>query len=136
MMMSHNISFHWDIKKKYPHGAVVDRVAMIRGKYLDNENFFPVREKSRNFLDGQGNLERTWKVREKSLNLKINCYGRQSSENVFICSRGERVYFLRDSLSPSPFSLGATLKRKNMLPKILSFKNASKFEVIQIAPLK
>ena len=32
-------------------------------------------------MDGQGNLERTWKVREKSGNLKINGYGRRSSEN-------------------------------------------------------
>ena len=34
-------------------------------------------------MDGQGNLERTWKVREKSGNLKIhvNGYGRLSSEN-------------------------------------------------------
>ena len=29
-----------------------------------------------NFVDGQGNLERPWKVREKSGNLKINGYGR------------------------------------------------------------
>ena len=35
-------------------------------------------------MDGQGNLERTWKVREKSKNLKINSRGRQSSENLFI----------------------------------------------------
>ena len=35
-------------------------------------------------MDGQGNLERTWKVGEKSGNLKINGYGRQSSENLFI----------------------------------------------------
>ena len=35
-------------------------------------------------MDGQGNLEMTWKVREKSGNLKINGYGRQSSENLFI----------------------------------------------------
>ena len=35
-------------------------------------------------MDGQGNLERTWKVREKSGNLKINGYGRQFSENLFI----------------------------------------------------
>ena len=34
-------------------------------------------------MDGQGNLERTWKVREKSGYLKINSYGRQSSENLF-----------------------------------------------------
>ena len=32
-------------------------------------NLFQVREKSGNFVDGQGNLERTWKVREKSGNL-------------------------------------------------------------------
>ena len=37
---------------------------MIREKYLENELFFKVREKSGNFVDGQGNLERTWKVRE------------------------------------------------------------------------
>ena len=41
-------------------------------------------EKSGNFVDGQGNLERTWKVREKSGNLKINGYGRLMSENLFI----------------------------------------------------
>ena len=40
-------------------------------------------------MDGQGNLERTSKVREKSGNLKINGYGRQSSDNLF-CSKGER----------------------------------------------
>ena len=47
-------------------------------------NFFQVREKSGNFVDGQGKFERTWKVREKSGNLKINGFGRQSSENLFI----------------------------------------------------
>ena len=35
-------------------------------------------------MDGQGNLGGTWKVREKSGNVKINGYGRQSSENLFI----------------------------------------------------
>ena len=35
-------------------------------------------------MDGQGNLERTCKVRTKSGNLKINGYGRQTSENLFI----------------------------------------------------
>ena len=35
-------------------------------------------------MDGQGNLERIWKFRERSGNLKINGYGRQSSENLFI----------------------------------------------------
>ena len=40
------------------------RVAMVREKYLENEIFVQVREKSGNFVDGQGKLERTWKVRE------------------------------------------------------------------------
>ena len=61
-------------------------------------------------MDGQRNLERTQKVRERSGNLKIlNGYGRQSSENLF-------VLFQRYSLNPSPSSLGATLKGKNLLP--------------------
>ena len=51
------------------------RVATVREKCLENEIFFQVREKSGNFVDGQGNLERTWKVREKSGNLKIDSYG-------------------------------------------------------------
>ena len=45
-------------------------------------------------MNGQGNLERTWKVREKSGNLKINGYCRQTSENLFSLSRGEKIYFL------------------------------------------
>ena len=44
-------------------------------------------------MDGQGNLERTLKVREKSGNLKINSYGRLKKIYLF-CSRGERMYFL------------------------------------------
>ena len=44
-------------------------------------------------MDGQENLERTWKVREKSGNLKINHYGKQSSENLFILlKRGKDVH--------------------------------------------
>ena len=35
-----------------------------QGKISGKWNFFPVREKSGNFVDSQGNLERTWKVRE------------------------------------------------------------------------
>ena len=38
-------------------------------------------------MDGQGNLEMTWKVREESGNLKINGYGRQSSGNLFFLFR-------------------------------------------------
>ena len=42
-------------------------------------------------MDGQGNLERTWKVWEKSGHLKINSYGRQSSENLFVSSPEHEV---------------------------------------------
>ena len=43
-------------------------------------------------MDGQGNLERTWKVREKSGYLKINGCGRQFSENLYILfKRGKDV---------------------------------------------
>ena len=41
-------------------------------------------------MDGQGNLDKTWKVREKSGNLKINGYGRQTSENLFILFKREK----------------------------------------------
>ena len=64
---------------------------MVREKYME-WNFFQVREKSGKFVDGQRNLERTWKVSEKSGNLKINVYGRQTSENLFILfKRGKDV---------------------------------------------
>ena len=34
-----------------------------QGKISGKWNFFQVREKSGNFVDGQGNSEKTWKVR-------------------------------------------------------------------------
>ena len=56
------------------------------GKNLENEIF------SRSGKS-QGILERTWKVREKSGNLKINGCGRQSSEKLFILfKRGKDVH--------------------------------------------
>ena len=42
-------------------------------------------------MDGQGKLERTWKVREKSGNWKINGYGSLSSGNLFCSKRGKDV---------------------------------------------
>ena len=61
------------------------------GKYLENE-IFSRSGKSENFVDGQENLERTWKVRENSGNLKINGYGRQSPENLLILfKRGKGI---------------------------------------------
>ena len=46
--------------------------------------FLPSKGKVRKFLDGQGILERTLKVREKSENLKINGYGSQSSDSFIL----------------------------------------------------
>ena len=63
------------------------------GKNIWKMKFFPGQGKSGSFVDGQGNLEMTWKVREKSGNLKINGYGRQSLENLFILfKRGNDVH--------------------------------------------
>ena len=74
------------------HSTLLSRVATVREKYMENEFFFQVREKSGSFVDGQGNLERTWKVSEKSGTSKINGYGRQFSENLFILfKRGKDV---------------------------------------------
>ena len=45
-------------------------------------------------MDGQGNLERTLKVMEKSGNLKINGYGRQTSEKfMYSVQEGKRCTF-------------------------------------------
>ena len=45
-------------------------------------NFFPGQGKVREFVNGQGNLGRTLKVREKSGNLKWLCQA--DLENLFI----------------------------------------------------
>ena len=58
---------------------------MIREIYLENE----IISRSGNFVDGQGNLERTWKVRE----FENKCYGRQSSENLFILFKKGKCTF-------------------------------------------
>ena len=79
--------------------------------------FFPGQGKVREFSGWPGKLERSCKVREKSGNLKIHGYGRQSSENLFIFfKRGNDVLSHEIVLSPSLYLLGATLKGKNLLP--------------------
>ena len=45
-------------------------------------------------MDGEGNLEKTWRVREKSGNLKINCYCSLQKLHVYLfCSREKNVTF-------------------------------------------
>ena len=41
---------------------------------MENEFLSRSGKKSGKFMDGQGNSERSWKIREKSGNLKINGY--------------------------------------------------------------
>ena len=46
-------------------------------------------------MDGQGNLERTWKVREKSENLNYKLLWQAVIQKIHLfCSRGERMYIL------------------------------------------
>ena len=67
---------------------IVHRVAMVKEKYLETEFF----SRSGNFVDGQGNLERIWKVREKSGNSKINGYGRQF-QKIYSVQEGKGYTF-------------------------------------------
>ena len=45
-------------------------------------------------MDGQGNLERIWKVKEKSGNLKIIGMAGKLKKIYLFCARGENMYFL------------------------------------------
>ena len=69
----------------------------------------------------EGFLTYSWKVSEKSGNLKINGYGRQSAENLFILFKGEKIYLLarldevQKSLCttpPSPYASASTFTLK------------------------
>ena len=80
-------------------------------------------------MDGQGNSERTWKVREKSWNFKINGYGRHSSENLFILfKRGKDVLFHELVEAHLPPHWGLLLKQRicslgEPREQILTFKS-------------
>ena len=73
-----------------------------------------------------GNLERTWKVSEKSENLKINGYGRQFSENLFILfKRGKDVLSQEIVYAHLPPCLGLLFKERicSLGEQILSSKS-------------
>ena len=74
-------------------------------------------------MDGQGNLERTGKVWEKLGNLKVNGYGRQSSENLFILFK--RVHSHEIVYAHLPLHSGLILKERicSLGKQILSFKS-------------
>ena len=68
-------------------------------------------------MAGQGNLERTWKVREQSGNLRKKWLCQAVSRKfIYSVQEGKGCTLSCDSPSPSPSSLGATLKGKNLLP--------------------
>ena len=73
-------------------------------------------------MDGQGNLERIWKVRE----FEINGYDRQTSENLFILFKREKDVLSHEivyaHLSPH---WGLLLKERfcSLREQILSFKS-------------
>ena len=84
-----------------------------QGKISGKWNFFQAREKSRNFVDGQWNLERTWKVREFETKwLWQAVFGKL----IYSVQEGKGCTFSWDRLSPFRYALGATLKGKNLLP--------------------
>ena len=79
-------------------------------------------------MDDQGNLERTWKVREKSGNLKINGFGRQPSEIFFILfKRGKDVLSYEMVAAHLPPHWGLLLKERicSLGEQVLSFKSSS-----------
>ena len=77
-------------------------------------------------MDVQGNLERTWKVREKSGNLKINGYDRQTSENLFILFEGGKDVLSHEIVNAHlPPHWGLPLKERicSHGEQILSFRS-------------
>ena len=83
-------------------------------------------------MDGQGNLERTWKVMKFE-----NKWLWQAVFRKFICSvQVHLMYFImRWSKLISVLIGGLLLKERICSLQILSFKNNPKFEVIQFEPL-
>ena len=91
-------------------------------------------------MDGQGNLERTWKVRKFE-----NKWLRQAVFRKFIYSvqEGKGCTFSCDSLSPSQSRIGGggggvLLKERicSLGEQIFSFRVTPKFEVIQLNTIK
>ena len=68
---------------------MVLRVATVREKYLENEIFSRSRKSQ-----GMLMVREIWKAREKSGNLKINGYGRQTLEKfMYSFQEGKRCTF-------------------------------------------
>ena len=75
-------------------------------------------------MDGQENLERTWKVREKSGNLKIN--GKAGIEKfIYSVQEGKGLHSHEIVSARLPLHWGLLLKKRicSLGKQILSFKN-------------
>ena len=73
-------------------------------------------------MDGQGNLEKTWKVRE----FENKWYGRQTSENSFILFKREKDVLSHEIVKAHlPPHCGLLLKERicSLGEQILSFKS-------------
>ena len=88
-------------------------------------------------MDGQGKLERTWKVTEKSGNSK-NRLWQAVFKKFILFKRVKDVHSHETVLAHLPPHLGLLLKKRicSLGEQILSFKSSPKFEVMQLAPLK
>ena len=93
----------------------------LSGKNIWKMNFFQVGEKSGNFVDGQGNLERTWKVREFE-----NKWLWQAVFRKFICSvqEGKDVHSYEIVKAHLPLDWGLLSEERifSFGEQILSFK--------------
>ena len=79
-------------------------------------------------MNGQGILERTWKVREKSGNLKIMAMAGNLQKIYLFYSRGESMYFLMRKLKLISLLIGGLLLRKEFAPI------GSKFFNLRVTP--
>ena len=78
-------------------------------------------------MDCKGNLERTWKAREKSCNVKINGYGRQSPEILFRLFKRGKYVLSREIVQAHLLFIWGYSERKEFVPLgelILSFKSS------------
>ena len=62
----------------------------VSGKNIWKMKFFPGQGEVREFCGWSGKFRKDMESREKSGNLKINGYGRQTSENLFILFKREK----------------------------------------------
>ena len=99
--------------------------------------FFQVREKSGNVVAGQGNLERTWKVREFENKWLWHTVFRKFMYSVQEGKGCTEMYM--SQAKPISLLIGGYSSRKEFAPlgsKFFTLRVTPKFEVIQFVPLK